>query len=131
MRRYLLPAVLVAALHSSPAGAVGAGFGGSGSVDVYPDMGSCAVLTFDAPTAFAGSFSQAGWLAGPGTATRPVQGATPIVVANGTHWYGCLPDAYAGATAGYAVYTLHASAPAGDVVVVRICTVTLGRLACA
>lgn len=115
-----------------PATAVGIGVGGiSGGVTVYPDLASCATVTFSSPTTFAGEFTASGVLYGPGTIVMPVAGAKPIIGVNTTTWSGCIPGGYSGATSGYVVFTLTVTSPArGEYVEVKQCAVTFGSVFC-
>ncbi|MDQ1712388.1 MAG: hypothetical protein QOE45_1838 [Frankiaceae bacterium] len=122
--------VAAAVLPAGSASAVSVDFGVAGSITVYPDMGACGTLTFARPVTAVGVFSSAGALSGPGTAVGVVRGAVPVTVVNATSWYGCLPDTYAGATIGYATYTLTASTADSDYVESRHCVVTSGRVTC-
>lgn len=128
--RRTAPLLLLGALWAPPAAAVEAELGARGSITVYADLGACGSLTFPRPTTAAGSFTAAGAVTGPGTATAPVRGATAIVVTQATSWYGCLPDAYAGATVGHAVYQLSVSGADGDYVAVLSCDVRWGWVTC-
>jgi hypothetical protein len=132
MRLLLLGCALAAAAAlTQPASAAGFGVGVSGGITVDPTMGACASLTFGRPVTGAGFFGSAGALSGPGTIVGAVRGALPVTLVSQTGWSGCLPDAYAGATAGYAAYTLTVSTTDGDYAETRHCVVTNGRLTCA
>lgn len=130
MRRLFGTMLLGTACLSPPALAVEASVGVTGWVTVYPDMGACGGVVVSRGTTMVGELSSAGAVTGPGTATAPVRGAAPFVVPGGTSWYGCLPDAYAGATAGHATYTLSATTGGGDFVAVVNCVVTGGEVTC-
>lgn len=122
--------VLLGSWSAAPAvQAVELAFGIAGRIDVHADLGACAELTFRRPGLAVGSFTAAGAVTGPGTATAPVRGATPVV-ATGTSWFGCLPDAYAGATAGVATYQLAVSSADGDFVAALSCVVRAGVVTC-
>lgn len=127
----LLGAALVALAPAAPASATEFDFVLSGTTTVYADLSSCVTLVFGGPTTFVGSFTAAGAVFGPGTLTAPVAGATPIAGVNQTSYTHCLPGAYAGATAGGAVYTVHVSAASGaDYVAELTCTVRNGARTC-
>ena len=133
MVRRIGPAALLAAAVLIPAGsasAIRAGLGVSGGITVYPNMGACATLTFASPVTAVGVFSSAGVLSGPGTIVGVVRGAVPVTLVNATTFYACLPDAYAGATLGYATYTLTASSTTSDYVESLHCAVVSGTVTC-
>ena len=132
MRRRTIAVLALAAATAAtpPADAVEFGFGATGAITVYADLGACATLTFSRATVGAGTFSAAGAVTGPGTAAAPVRGATPFVLNGARSWYGCLPDAYAGATTGHAAYVLSGTTADGDFVAVLSCTVRLGVVTC-
>lgn len=124
-------AILLGALTTiSPATAVEVSAGASGTIDVYPDLGACATLAFPRPVTAVGAFTSAGAVTGPGTAVAPVRGATAIAVTGATSWFGCLPDAYAGATAGAAIYTLSVTTLGNEYVQVLTCDVRRGVVTC-
>jgi hypothetical protein len=131
MRTVAFAALLCAAAIPLPsAGAVGIELGVSGDIAVYSNLGACGTLTFTRPVTAVGQFTSVGALTGPSTAVGAVRGALPVTVVNGTSWYGCLPDTYAGATLGYATYNLTASTSQGDFAETLHCTVTSGTVAC-
>lgn len=113
-----------------PAGAVRVGVGVTGAITVYPDLGACGSLTFGSAVTAVGQLSSAGAVNGPGAAAAAVRGATPVVVAGASSWYGCLPDAYAGATVGWATYQLTASTAGGDFAETLQCVVRSGVVTC-
>ncbi|HVF03590.1 MAG TPA: hypothetical protein VNA20_02000 [Frankiaceae bacterium] len=129
-RTIAAPLLLLGALGAPPAAAVETELGVRGTISVYADLGACGTLTFPRPTIAAGSFTAAGAVAGPGTATAPVRGVTAVVVTQATSWYGCLPDAYAGASVGHAVYQLSVSGADGDYASVLSCDVWSGWVTC-
>lgn len=132
MKSLLLIVLTLASLtpwHPVAAHEVGVG-DGDGDITVYEDMSACATVTFPAPTTFAGQFSAAGAIAGPGGLVGAVRGAREILVTDGTTWFGCVTDAYAGASIGAAEYTLTVSALTGDFVAVELCTVRQGVVSC-
>lgn len=114
----------------APASGVEAGFGISGYITVFRDLGACATVTLSRPVTATGELSAVGAVAGPGSAVAPVRGATPFVISGTTSWYGCLPDAYAGASAGSATYTLAVSSVDNDFAAVLACDVRNGAVSC-
>jgi hypothetical protein len=132
MLRRIAPLALVAAalLPAGSASAIKIGVGPTGGITVYPNLAACATLDTTHPITAVGTFTSAGAVNGPGTAVGVVRGALPVTFVNSTHWYGCLPDAYAGATIGYAKYTLTLSGATDDYVEILQCTVTSGAVSC-
>lgn len=127
MRRYLIPVVAVVAAIALPAAARD---GVDVWIEVYDDLGACATITSYGPGPVAGSFASGGVVTGPGTIVEPVRGATPFTITGPDTWYGCLPDAYAGATTGDARYVVAYSTRTHDRLVVVRCTVTSGVVSC-
>lgn len=128
--RKLLVALVSAGSLAAPAAAVEVEFGIAGGITVYPDLTSCASLSFPGPTTFVGAFTASGFVQGPGTLVGAARGATPIVVVGGTSWFGCLPGGYPEASVGSAVYTLSGSTGATDYAEIKHCTVRSGRVVC-
>jgi hypothetical protein len=113
-----------------PASAVRLGVGVSGGITVDPTFGACASLTFSRPTTGAGLLSSSGLLNGPGTVVGVVRGAEPVLLVGSTHWSACLPNAYAGATTGYATYQLVVTTVDGEFAETQHCVVTSGHVSC-
>lgn len=123
-----LPALLIPA---SPASALGVGLLATGDITPDDSLGACATVTFPSSTTAVGQFTGVGEVQGPGTKVGTIRGAIPIIINRGTSWSGCIPGAYAGATAGEAKFTLTASgANGGEIVYVVQCTVTNGTVTC-
>src|SRR5688500_4306915 len=85
---------------------VGSASAATAGIEVYEDLGACLTITSPVPMTGTGTFTATGAASGPGTLAAPVAGVRPVVLADQTTWYGCVPGAYVGATAGGAVYTL-------------------------
>jgi hypothetical protein len=130
-RLLLLGCALVATpAVTTPASAVRIGAGVSGGIAVDSTLGACASLTFSRPTTGAGLLSSSGVLSGPGTIVGVVRGAVPVVLVGATSWSACLPNAYAGATIGYATYQLVVTTVDGEFAETQHCVVSSGHLTC-
>lgn len=138
VRSLLAAGALVTALSSvpiTPASAVGVL--ASGSINVSGDFSSCARINFDTPqTLIVGEFSAIGYstipvqqsMSGPG---GTVLDARPIVIDNLSTWSACLSGAGSAVFSGSAIFTLQASGPTGDILIIRKCVVVSGNMTCA
>jgi hypothetical protein len=132
LRRIGLAALCAAAaLPTASASAIPVRVGAvTGGITIYPNMSACVDVSFGQPVTAAGVFTSSGALQGPGTVVGVVRGALPVTLVNQTSWYGCLPDAYAGATTGYATYTFSVSTSDSDYLVSEHCTISGAVMTC-
>lgn len=129
----LIPALLMST--STPATAVE--ILASGRIDVSSDFSACAQIKFNtSQTVVVGEFSATGYSAISAQASAQQVGgavldAAPVLVLNGDSWSACLTGSGAPVVNGSAVFTLEATGPTGDILIVKKCTVVDRQMICA